>query len=306
MAKKPEEKIDANAWMNTYSDMVTLLLCFFAVMLSMSTTSEAKFEAFVNSLQMQGADIVAMEPAGDAASNEEIVEGSIDELYAYIKQYIDENGKADQISVSKDKDIMYIRFQNDMFFEPDRYVLRSDSVESVNFIAQGLKMFESGIRTINVCGHTAKTDRVNSGISDWRLSGERASTIAIVLEDTAGITEEKIQVTGYGSNYPVANNDTEEGRRLNRRVELIVIGNSSSSQADLYQGMTSEYGGVQQSGNLEGALLGGEDETQDSGNRLEEIPLSGQSIDAATTSVPSDGSDANTGGVQTDVSPYDE
>lgn len=43
MKKKPEEKIDED-WMSTYGDMVTLLLCFFVMMLSVSKPDVAKFE----------------------------------------------------------------------------------------------------------------------------------------------------------------------------------------------------------------------------------------------------------------------
>ncbi len=257
MAKKSKDETNPDAWMATYSDMVTLLLCFFAVMLSMSTTSEAKFQAFVNSLQMQGADIVAVDPPQDGASQEAVVTGSIDSLYAYLKDYVEENGKEEQISLSKQEDMVFIRFQNDLFFEPDRYVLRADCVDTVNFITNGLKQFESTIRTVNICGHTAETGRQDSTISDWRLSGERAATIAISLEETAGFDKSKILVTGYGSNYPVASNASETERKLNRRVELIVVGKESQSNPDFYATLTSgEYGGTEDTGGIDSLLTG--------------------------------------------------
>ncbi len=311
MAKKSKDETDPNAWMATYSDMVTLLLCFFAVMLSMSTTSEAKFQAFVNSLQMQGADIVAVDPPQDGASQEAVVTGSIDSLYAYLKDYVDQNGKQEQISLSKQEDMVFIRFQNDLFFEPDRYVLRADCIDTVNFITNGLKQFESAIRTVNICGHTAETGRQDSTISDWRLSGERAATIAIALEDNAGFDKSKILVTGYGSNYPVASNATEAERKLNRRVELIVVGKESQSNPDFYATLTSgAYGGTEDNGGIN-SLLTGEGQTADTAATDTATPQQTDTTDTttapqATTQTDTANTAATDGQMQTGVSPYND
>lgn len=310
MAKRKQEESSGGDWMSTYSDMVTLLLCFFAVMLSMSSTDAAKFQAFVNSLQMQGADIVAVDPPGDAASQEEIVQGSIDNLYAYMKEYIEENGQTDEISLSKQDDMVFIRFQNDMFFMPDSDTLRPESQEAVTFIANGLKQFESVIRTVNICGHTAKTGRTNSAVSDWRLSGERAATFATILENQAQFPSEKIVSTGYGANYPVASNDTEEGRSKNRRVELIVVGVDSTANADFYAELTNEYGGSQNNGGVADLLDGG-------ANMQDNPSLSISGTTGTTTPVqtgtpqitvtnPQVSVPDVTGRIETGVSPYDD
>ena len=57
--------------------------------------------------------------------------------------------------------------------------------------------------------------------SNWELSATRAATVARVL-NSYGISTDRILVTGYGAQYPVADNLTEEGRGLNRRVNIVI------------------------------------------------------------------------------------
>lgn len=66
------------------------------------------------------------------------------------------------------------------------------------------------------------------------LSGERAAMVAIHLEHEQQFDEKKIVILGYGKNYPVGDNSTEEGRQANRRVELAIIGKKSKTLFDPY------------------------------------------------------------------------
>ena len=51
----------------------------------------------------------------------------------------------------------------------------------------------------------------------------------------------KITVLGYGDNFPVASNDTEEGMRKNRRVELVIIGKNSNVNTNIYDALEDLY-----------------------------------------------------------------
>ena len=59
--------------------------------------------------------------------------------------------------------------------------------------------------------------------SNWELSTARATSVLSLLLDQAGFPPTKISVAGYGSYRPVADNSTAEGRRMNRRVDLVVL-----------------------------------------------------------------------------------
>ena len=228
---------DAGTWLNTYADMVTLLLTFFAVLISMSSVDQDKFEQVMQSFQ---ADIVATSESGAGAGEGTGIptDGSIktmDELYEYLKDYIEQNNQQEAVTISKNADIVYLRFSSDLFFLPNQYTLLSSSYPTLEFIGQGLKGCENIIRMVEIAGHTAAVQG-ETNISDWRLSGERAATVAIYLEDEIGFTPEKLKIEGYGKRYPVADNSTEEGRRQNCRVELLIIGNDSTiAYPDAYE-----------------------------------------------------------------------
>lgn len=230
-------------WLNTYSDMVTLLLTFFAVLLGMSTINEEKFNAIMDTFQEQESQVesAATQTAGNAqeAPSEEIE--NMDQLYQYLKNYVDQSQNQDAVEVTKEGDVVYIRFSSDLFFLPNQYELLSDSYPTLEFIGQGLKSCEGIIRMVTIAGHTAAVQGA-SNVSDWRLSGERAATVAIYLEETIGFDPAKLKVEGYGKQYPIADNSTEEGRRKNRRVELVVVGQDSTlTDPDAYDGMNGLY-----------------------------------------------------------------
>ncbi len=236
---------DSGTWMNTYADMVTLLLTFFAVLLSMSTVDQQKFEALIESFQTEATEETPYGGGGGNINTSNIAEGNItnlDQLYEYLTEYVEQYQQADAVSVSKgDDDIVYIRFNTDLFFRPNQYTLLTDSYPVLQFIGDGLKGCEDIIQMVNIAGHTADA-QIETNVNDWRLSGDRAATVAIFLEDEVGFPANKIKIEGYGDQYPVADNSTEEGRRQNRRVELVVIGNEEKmSSPEAYQAIQNFY-----------------------------------------------------------------
>lgn len=77
---------------------------------------------------------------------------------------------------------------------------------------------------IGIEGHTDNQPIKYSGWkSNWELSTARALSVLHYLINEKGISPERISATGYGEYRPVASNETEEGRQLNRRVEIVII-----------------------------------------------------------------------------------
>ena len=86
-----------------------------------------------------------------------------------------------------------------------------------------MKSIEDKIMMIKVNGHTASVQNVNYHVSDRDLSTDRANAVLDFFEMKTQIQPNKLIATGFGKNFPIATNDTEEGRRQNRRVELVII-----------------------------------------------------------------------------------
>ena len=89
----------------------------------------------------------------------------------------------------------------------------------------GLKAVDDKIMVIRVCGHTAKSP--GSIVDDTLLSSGRAVNVVNYLRDNKISPPEKLVSVGYGSYRPIAPNDTEENRAINRRVEIIIIRNDA-------------------------------------------------------------------------------
>ena len=69
---------------------------------------------------------------------------------------------------------------------------------------------------------TVRSERNLPFKSNWELSTARATAVVRFLEDKAGIDPTRLSATGYGQYRPAAGNDTVEGRRQNRRIEIIL------------------------------------------------------------------------------------
>jgi len=251
MKKKVRPPEDTGTWMNTYSDLVTLLLTFFVLLYSTSSVDAEKWEMIVKAFsnpgddtqqvvignaQDQGDQLLTatgdMPPPGDKESLERTdqqMPANFDELYEYLKSYAASQGMEDSVQISKGDGRVYIRFQNNLFFAPDSAAILADAYPLLDFLGDCLNAVDDEILLVNINGHTAAVPNGETyQVSDWMLSSERASNIAIYLDDKKDVDPKKLRPMGYGKNFPVADNDTIAGREENRRVDIVIISNQSS------------------------------------------------------------------------------
>lgn len=106
---------------------------------------------------------------------------------------------------------------NNIFFETGSATLTSQSRLELEKAIELMRVNPTMV--IEVGGHT---DNVGDDTSNMKLSHERARAVREYLIG-GGISSERVQAKGYGELNPVASNDTEEGRKANRRTEFIIL-----------------------------------------------------------------------------------
>jgi outer membrane protein OmpA-like peptidoglycan-associated protein len=104
-------------------------------------------------------------------------------------------------------------------FQFDSAELTADGRDRVNQIA-GIIKRDAPERRISVEGHASRESAAQEAYNQ-RLSERRADAVAGALENS-GLSSSRVSARGLGTRSPIANNDTEEGRRQNRRVEVII------------------------------------------------------------------------------------
>lgn len=235
MKRKERGEENTQEWLNTYADMITLVLTFFVLLYSISNVNITKLEEIANAMQKKlglETNIKLEEVPSDLkfpAIGEDSVPNGIEtdqpltemqSMAASIQQYMEEQDI--QVSVTSKENYIYIRFKNDLLFGPDSSVLLDHSRDALDYIGNLLRDDNSEISAVYINGHTAES--AGSLVNDRILSSERAANVAIYLEEQAKVDPRKLITRGYGKYYPIADNSTKEGREQNRRVDMIVLG----------------------------------------------------------------------------------
>lgn len=250
MKRKREEPSTQYSWMDTYGDMVTLLLTFFVLLYSMSNVDSEKWknlvEAFANHNQSLSGEFVPIatdnaqgtlspvlpDKDKDITEVDQVVE--FNDLYYYLKNYIESNNLQSDISIFNGNKYTFICFNNNIFFDGDSSVLRYQSKEILDIFAEPLKNIADKIGEIRAYGHTARSRDANvpnNQYEDRTLSVMRANNVILYLQVKNIIKPEKMVAEGYGEYRPILPHDGTEATRIkNRRVEIYI---SKSDNANI-------------------------------------------------------------------------
>lgn len=248
--KLPEpEKRGVADWMATYSDMVTLLMCFFILLFAFSNIDAQKFEAVMLSFQGSAGILSGGHTFSEATLvfdglpenqtsnmqmiNEDTLEAlkeEIDRLEEILAKYITEEQLADEnVEVIKNPTSLILRFKSNALFDPLSAELKPDAIELLTDLAEILMAESFNFDELLVEGHTDNMPEVSELYpSGWELSAARAASVTRFLVEECGLDPFKISSAGYGAYHPIATNTTEAGRALNRRVDIIIKAGDSN------------------------------------------------------------------------------
>jgi len=215
-------------WMDTYGDLVTLLLCFFVLLYSISTLDQAKWIQVVKSFNPDAKDVsqIAEDPNIDA--NDEVPGGvdadAFDDLFESLKQAVEEANLTSEVELFKGNGYTFITFRDNVFFDGDSSVIKEEGSDILAQFASILSEVSESVKEIQVLGHTTQADPnvPNNPENDRVLSAERAARVAAFIQQRTQVSPDKIVPLGYGQWRPIAPFDTAENRAKNRRVELLI------------------------------------------------------------------------------------
>lgn len=240
---------DCGSWMDTYGDMVTLLLCFFVMLYSMSDLNQQKWELFVKSIFPNAADKEQIAINENIAEGEYDVSGNLeieneiedveelDRLYIAIVESLNANG-IDGVTVSKGEGYTFVAFENQAFFNGDSSILTSEALKILDVFCDIIAPQAENISQIEIMGHTAQADpnKPNDPRTDRLLSSARSAEVAAYIQNKNIIDPSKLVGISYGQFRPVDTFETQEGRAKNRRVEFLIVdkGADIKSMNDFY------------------------------------------------------------------------
>ena len=266
MARRKEDPPKGSpAWMNTFADLMNLLLCFFVMLFSMSSVNEEKFEKVIASFQ----STFSILPGGGASIGEgELISSGISQLEnfdsyynqqlssqsdgqteeekditeAYEQQELEESedmaqqlenalsqyGIQDDVEVDFNAEYVTLNMNGALLFDSASAELRAEAYPLVNKLGKILVTYDNNI--IEVEGHTDNVPIHSSKYEDNNvLSMYRALAVANYLRDTTTLDPAYIKSSGRGEYVPIADNATPEGRARNRRVEIKIYNSYNSN-----------------------------------------------------------------------------
>jgi chemotaxis protein MotB len=237
MARKKKEPEEAkNEWITTYSDMVTLLLCFFAIMFNPDEANPTVLSDIALSVQFNG---MGANAGGNTLSLGRFADlgNTINSLPAMDRgkslgtalrkavSLFNPEVRSSKVKITSDERGIVVSLASDAFFEPASANLNMEASRDVLLrLAQLLSSEEVAGRKFRIEGHTDTTpiDPAGPWESNWQLSAMRSIAVLQYLA-AANVSESRFQVAGFADTMPVSRNDTAEGRANNRRVDIIIL-----------------------------------------------------------------------------------
>jgi len=227
--KKEEDKENLERWLLTYADLITLLLAFFIILYVFSKQDSKRYDAMTMQLKaiFSGGTGVVDEGGRTGA---QVLEGNVEgpsnveirrQLEAQINGMSQTDGQENNISVITDERGIVIRIMDKAFYDTGKADLKDRAKETLSRIAPVIKTVPNEIR---IEGHTDNVP-INTAEfkSNWELSVRRATEVVQYLIEKGGVSPIRISAAGYSEYRPVAANDTDANRAMNRRIEIIVV-----------------------------------------------------------------------------------
>ncbi|MEN8257043.1 MAG: flagellar motor protein MotB [Thermodesulfobacteriota bacterium] len=222
-SKCPECAAGAPAWMCTFADLMSLLMCFFVLLLSFAVMDQQKYKMVAGAMKdafgVQREKPVEAELKGNQmiASNFETVPLQVQMEMA---KYFAEDVASGDIETEFDPYGLVVRIKGNVAFDSGRATLRKEFLPLLDKIG---RLAQRAELMVEISGHTDNVP-LRKGqtafTSNWSLSSARAVASVEYLIDKFQLPPSRLAAIGYSYGQPLDTNSTPEGRARNRRVEF--------------------------------------------------------------------------------------
>jgi chemotaxis protein MotB len=248
----PECEEGAPAWLATFADLMSLLMCFFVLLLSFSEMDLKKYKQVAGSMSSafgiqrevksdtipKGTSIIKREFApgkpeptilkivkqkttDDSKRQIEVntpLSKSIHNLLNEIEKTFSEEIKEEAIDIVVFRDSVMIRVREADAFPSGKSEIQQEFIPILEKIETVLKQKDGHVM---VAGHTDNVPiSTNKYPSNWILSAARAASVVHYLSEVKSVDPTRLEIRAYGDTQPVADNDSAESRAKNRRIEI--------------------------------------------------------------------------------------
>jgi chemotaxis protein MotB len=236
--KKQECPAGAPAWMVTYSDLVTLLLTFFVLLLSMANMDPVRVLQASNSLRdafgiqkpNSNADFtIPIIPSPPITQFSPVQEFTTKKIYDEIKSQIDALRLNDEVGViNQDNTAVVLRLKDSVLFKPGEKKISPRAYPLLRSVADIIRPLPMDLR---IEGHTDDQTVSSSRHGNWDLSADRSVSVLKYLFLSDLLKLDRMSAVGYGSERPAVPNRDEASRALNRRVDFVLKLNEQAASA---------------------------------------------------------------------------
>lgn len=227
--RRRTEEDNGDNWLTTYSDMVTLLLCFFVLLFTFSNLDVQRFKSVLASFQgapgvLEGGQ--SIKPAIPIDRQNGVTdENDLEDLKEILESYAKGEELDAEITISIEERGLVIRFMDRILFDPGKAAIKPESYNILNSIADILNRDEFKERLIKIEGHadTTPVSPSDGFPTNWELSAIRATNVLRYFVEEKEIEGSRISSSGYSYYRPIAPNDTKENKTKNRRVDIVIL-----------------------------------------------------------------------------------
>lgn len=208
-------------WMVTFSDMVTLLLTFFVLLLSMAKMDATKFRDAAGSLRgafgvMGSADKTEVSTP-QVINSVPIYDDFTSRVYKRLLSQINRLRIDKEIKLVKDRGSVLLRINSAILFDSGSTKLKPEAYPVLRKVAALVQPLPMSLR---IEGHSDSQPSSTDSMSNWDISVQRAVSVLKAMVSEQLLPTVRVSAVGYGATKPLVENDTPENRALNRRVEF--------------------------------------------------------------------------------------